>query len=310
MYVALAGGVGGARLAYGLSRAIASDRLLVAVNVGDDFRHFGLAICPDLDTVCYTLGERDDALRGWGRTGETWHFMRAMRELGSEEWFQLGDQDLALHVLRTQALQSGMSLGAFTARICERFAIPCRVIPVSEDPIETFIATAGADLAFQDYFVRQQCKPVATGFQYRGAAAAAAHPALLDALRRPDLEAVILCPSNPWLSIGPMLAIPGLRHALAAASAPVIAVSPIVSGKAIKGPAAKLMGELGLVASSLEVARHYQGLIDGFVIDAQDVESRPSIEALDVRVMVTDTIMSDRDKRIQLARAIVEERWR
>jgi len=305
MFVALAGGVGGARLAYGLSRSLPADKLLVAVNTGDDFRHLGLAISPDLDTVCYTLAEYDDLERGWGRAGETWYFMKTMKALGAPDWFALGDADLALNILRTDMLAGGATLSNVTATIAERLGLAVDIAPITDDPVETIILTAEGPLAFQDYFVRQQCQPVATGFDYLGATEAKASEAVRTALARPDLSGLVLCPSNPWLSIGPMLAIPEVGAALRNRSVPSILVSPIVGGRAIKGPAAKLMAELGLEVSALAVAQHYAGLVDAIVVDQKDAALAPQIEDLGLRVLVTDAIMRDRPDRIRLAGELI-----
>lgn len=305
MIVALAGGVGGARLAYGLSRVLPTAELLVVVNTGDDFEHLGLSISPDLDSVCYTLAELDDMERGWGRAGETWHCMQALAQLTQPDWFKLGDADLALHLTRTRFRAAGMPLGEITRRLCDALGVATRVVPMSDSRIETIVHTVDGALAFQDYFVRHQCRPAVCGFEYRGAAAAPAHPELLQALAHPRLDAVLLCPSNPWLSIAPMLAIDAIAEALRNCAAPVIAVSPIVDGKAVKGPAAKLMAELGLEISVLGIARHYAGIVDTLVIDSADSALAPSIEALGIGVQVTETVMTGRTGRIQLATKIV-----
>jgi LPPG:FO 2-phospho-L-lactate transferase len=310
MYVALAGGVGGARMAYGLSRALSAKDLLVAVNTGDDFRHMGLAISPDLDTVAYTLAELDDQERGWGRSDETWHFMRALAKLGGPAWFQLGDADLALHVTRTRLMAEGRPLGEITRTLNGAMGISCRVVPMTDDAVATIVHSDAGPLEFQDYFVRQRCEPVALGFEYRGAAEARPHAELMQAMASESLDGIILCPSNPWLSIGPMLAMPDLRAALDGASAPVVAVSPIVGGRAVKGPAAKLMAELGVEVSALAVARHYQGLADAFVIDHADAALKGDIEALGMQVLVTETIMRSRADRERLAREILGRPWR
>jgi LPPG:FO 2-phospho-L-lactate transferase len=306
MFVALAGGVGGARLAYGLDRALAPGDLVVAVNTGDDFEHLGLFITPDIDTVCYTLAELDDQERGWGLVGESWNFMTSLKKLGGEGWFQLGDGDLAKHVLRTQMRKDGKSLTAITAHLAAAMGIGSTILPMSDDPVPTIIETVEGRLAFQHYFVREQCRPAVRGFDYAGAAEAKANPDLIAALADPALEGVIICPSNPWLSIGPILAIPAIREALAAVRTPRIVVSPIVGGKAIKGPAAKLMGELGLEVSAHSIARHYAGIVDAIVIDNSDAALAPAIEELGLRVLVTDTIMHQRPDRTRLAETLLK----
>lgn len=306
MYLALAGGVGGAKLAYGLSKVLEPDELAIAVNTGDDFTHLGFAISPDLDTVCYTLAELDDQERGWGRAGETWRFMETLKSLGHPGWFQLGDCDLALHALRTQRLAQGASLSAVTRQVCEAWGVRHRVLPMSDDRVETIVHTKEGALAFQEYFVRRQCHPVVERFEYQGAEHAAVQPALLDWLNAPALKGVIVCPSNPWLSIGPMLAIPDLREALQRAAVPVVAVSPIIAGRAVKGPAAKLMAELGVEVSALSIARHYADFIDVLLIDTSDAPLVGAIEALGVRAVVADTLMQGRSGRVRLARDVLD----
>jgi len=310
MFLALAGGVGGAKLAYGLSKVLEPRQLTIAVNTGDDFSHLGLAISPDLDTVCYTLAELEDQERGWGRAGETWRFMETLKSLGHPGWFQLGDCDLALHVMRTQMLAEGKSLSDVTSHVCEELGILHRVVPMSDDRVETVVHTKEGPLAFQEYFVRDQCQPVVDRFEYRGAGSACAQPGLWDLLTADTLTGVIVCPSNPWLSIGPMLAIAGIREALMQTAAPVIAVSPIIGGRAVKGPAAKLMAELGLEVSALSIARHYADFIDALVIDSSDEPLKGEIESLGVRAVVADTLMLHRRDRVRLASDLLNSEWR
>ena len=304
--VAFSGGVGGAKLALGLSKTLPAEALKIIVNTGDDFEHLGLTICPDLDTLTYTLSGLNNTETGWGRMGETWTFMAALAQLGGETWFQLGDGDLAIHVERSRRLAAGETLSAITADLTTRLGIEFDVIPMSDDSIRTFVKTADGPLAFQHYFVRDQCEPVVTGFEFRGAETAAPAPAALRALSDPDLGAIVICPSNPFISIDPILAIPGLRTAIKSANAPVIAVSPIIGGRAIKGPTAKMMLELGLDQSTVSVARHYQGLIDGFVLDSVDEDARAEIEALGMAVQVTNTLMNSLEDRVSLAANVLE----
>jgi len=301
MILALAGGVGGAKLALGLSHALPPGRLAIVVNTGDDFVHLGLHVSPDLDTVMYTLAGLADCERGWGLAGESWAFMEAVRKLGGEDWFQLGDRDLATHVLRTRALAAGESLSAVTQRLCARLGIAHPVIPMSDDPVRTMIRSGAETLAFQDWFVRLRCGPPADAVVFEGAAAARPSPGLDAALARPDLEAIILCPSNPFVSVAPILALPGVRDRLHGAGAPIVAVSPIVGGAAIKGPAAKMMAEQGLEVSALGIARHYRGLADGLIIDAADAALAPAIEAAGLAVHVCGTVMVTLDDRVRLA---------
>ena len=296
--VAICGGVGGAKLALGLQR-ILGPGLSVVVNTGDDFEHLGLMISPDLDTVLYTLGGLSDEERGWGRAGETWAFMQALTSLGGESWFQLGDRDLALHVERTRRLRSGETLTEIAEAIAGRFGIAAQIRPMSDDPIRTTVVTDQGPLPFQRYFVEHRCQPVVRSLEFEGAAGARPSKAVLAALSDPALRAVVICPSNPYLSIDPILAVPGLAEALAAVAAPVVAVSPIVGGKAVKGPTAKIMDELGVPKTSRSIASHYGGLIDGLVIDEADAVDA---ERLDIPALATKTLMRDIADREALAR--------
>ena len=295
---AICGGVGGAKLALGLLRRLGSD-LSVVVNTGDDFEHLGLMISPDLDTVLYTLGGLSDEERGWGRTGETWAFMQALASLGGETWFQLGDRDLALHVERTRRLRSGETLTEIAETVAERFGIAARILPMSDDPVRTTVVTDQGALPFQRYFVEHRCQPVVRSLQFEGAARARPSKAVLAALSDPALRAVVICPSNPYLSIDPILAVPGLAEALAAVAAPVVAVSPIGGGKAVKGPTAKIMDELGVPRTSRAIAQHYDGLIDGLIIDETDAVDA---EHLGIPALATKTLMRTIADREALAR--------
>jgi LPPG:FO 2-phospho-L-lactate transferase len=302
--VALCGGVGGAKLAHGLSLALAAepDSLSIIVNTGDDFQHLGLSISPDLDSVMYALAGLSDPVKGWGRRDETWRFMTALRELGGESWFQLGDGDLAVHVERSWRLARGASLSEVTAHLCRTLGITARVLPMSDDPVRTRVLTPEGWLDFQDYFVRRQCQPTVREFMFFGADTARAQPDALAALQRADLRAIIICPSNPFVSVEPILAVRGIRTAIQQSKAPVLAVTPIVGGKAIKGPAAKMMTELGLNVSAAGVARRYVGLIDAFVVDQSD----PAPEPLPgVTFVSAATLMSSVDDRLWLARAVL-----
>jgi len=306
MIVALAGGVGGAKLAFGLSRVLTPEQLTVIVNIGDDFEHLGLHVSPDLDTVMYTLAGIANPETGWGLAGESWAFIQAVERLGGPIWFRLGDRDMATHVLRKQALASGQSLSAITTAFCRQLGIDCTVLPASDDPVRTTVRTDTGTLAFQDYFVRLRCEPVVRGFSFDGAERARALPAALAALADPALQAILFCPSNPFVSIDPILAIPGLRPAIAAARVPKIAVSPIIGGAAVKGPAAKMMAELGHDVSALGVARYYRGLIDGLVLDDVDIALAPDVQALGLKVAVRPTLMRSDTDRIALARTVLE----
>ena len=302
--VALCGGVGGAKLAHGLSMALAAepDSLSIIVNTGDDFLHLGLSISPDLDSVMYALAGLSDPVKGWGRRDETWHFMEALGSLGGESWFQLGDGDLAVHVERSWRLAQGATLTAVTAHLCKALGISARILPMSDDPVRTRVLTAQGWMDFQDYFVRHQCQPAVREFMFFGADSAHPQPDALAALERPDLRAIVICPSNPFVSVEPILAVPGIRAAIQQARAPVVAVTPIIGGKAIKGPAAKMLTELGLDVSAAGVARRYVGLIDGFVVDDSD----PAPEPLPgVTFVSAATLMSSVDDRLWLARAVL-----
>jgi LPPG:FO 2-phospho-L-lactate transferase len=300
--VALSGGIGGAKLALGLYRTLPPDSLTVVCNTGDDFEHLGLAISPDLDTVLYTLAGIANPETGWGRAGETWSFMAALAELGGETWFRLGDLDLATHVERTRRLAAGETLSAVSADFASRLGVRAQIVPMSDQPVRTLVETPAGVLPFQRYFVEQRCAPEVRGFEFRGAGEARPSPALAAALAGEALEAVVICPSNPFISIDPILAVPGLREALADCPAPVVAVSPIIGGRAVKGPTAKMMAELGLDASARAVAAHYRGLLDGFVLDAADAAEA---EAIGVPCRVTRTLMTSADDKRALARDVL-----
>lgn len=304
--LALCGGVGGAKLALGLAEVLAPGALMVATNTGDDFDHLGLRICPDIDTVTYTLAGIANPETGWGRAQESGHFMEALAELGGETWFFLGDRDLATHVERTRRLRAGESLSAITAEFCRRLGIRSIVVPMSDDPVRTMVETEAGPLAFQHYFVRARCEPLVRGLRYEGADEARPQRRIMTALSAPGLEAVVLCPSNPFLSLDPILCLPGLRWALKSAAAPKIAVSPIVGGRALKGPAAKIMAELGQAPSALTVAEHYADLLDAFVLDAEDAALRDQVAALGLHVAVANTVMSDLADKTALARMVLD----
>lgn len=303
MIVTLAGGVGGARMAAGLAAALTPGALAVIVNTADDFVHLGLAISPDLDTVMYTLAGLENAGQGWGLRDETWSFMEALERLGGETWFRLGDRDLATHVERTRRLASGETLTEVTRHLCRSLGVGARVLPMTDARVRTFVATDAGELAFQDYFVRRRCEPRMTGVRFEGAAAASPQPACREAIAAADLEAIVIAPSNPYVSVAPILAMAPLAAAIDSRRVPCVAVSPIVGGKAVKGPAAKMMAELGEEVSVLGIARHYLGRIDGLVIDEADRALAPAIEGLGIATHVCDTIMADAAGRKRLAEA-------
>ena len=304
---ALCGGVGGAKLADGLLRTLPPDALGLIVNTGDDFEHLGLHISPDIDTVLYTLSGLANPATGWGRRDETWTFMRALESLGGATWFRLGDGDLALHVERTRRLATGEPLSAIVADVARRLGIAARVLPMSDARLRTRVLSDAGLIDFQDYFVRQQCAPRVHEIRFDAAAHCQPAPGVAELLRRPGLEAIVICPSNPYLSVDPVLAVPGLRELLRSAGVPIVAVSPLIAGAAVKGPTAKIMAELGKPISALEVARHYRGLIDGFVLDQRDAALAGAMASeIGVAVRLCDTLMQSDDDRQRVAQASLD----
>jgi len=301
--VALCGGIGGAKLVLGLSRVLAPEQLTVVVNTGDDFEHLGLHISPDLDTVLYTLGGMADPERGWGRAGETWNFMQALAGLDGENWFHLGDRDLAIHATRTSFLREGGTLSAFTAQAARKLGISVQTVPMSDDAVRTIVQTEEGDLPFQHYFVRRRCEPVVKAIRFEGARSASPAPGVLELLANPAVHAIVICPSNPYLSIDPILSVPGIRDALAKSKAPVIAVSPIIGGQAVKGPTVKIMRELGVSVTTETIVAHYRGLIDALVIDRADTGDAT---CAGLPVLVTRTMMKSLAGRERLARAVLD----
>lgn len=299
--LALCGGVGGAKLAHGLSRILAPEELFVAVNTGDDFEHAGLPVSPDLDTVMYTLAEAADPGRGWGIAGETWRFMAMLAPFKELSWFNLGDKDLATHLRRAQVLRAGLDLDQATRSLCYSFGVRHRIFPMTLERLRTVVVTAQGRLPFQDYFVRLGCRPRARAIEFAGAGQAAPHPLFDSLLTGGGLRAVILCPSNPFLSIDPILALKNARSRLRAVGAPVVAVSPIVGGKALRGPAAKLMEEMNLPVNNLSVAEHYRDFLDGLIIDEADRHETSAIEKLGIRVKPAAAVMRSTQDRIALA---------
>lgn len=300
--VALAGGVGGAKLADGLAQSMDARHLTVVVNTGDDFRHFNLLICPDLDTVCYTLAGLANSNTGWGRANETWSAMETLEMLGAPTWFRLGDRDLGWHLERTRRIAGGQTLGQITADLCHILGIQARVLPMSDDPVATRVYTSEGEMPFQEYFVQHRCQPMVNGFRFDGYENAQPTEGVLDDIRHAEL--VVICPSNPWVSIDPILAVQGISREIA--SKKVIAVSPIIAGKTLKGPAAKMFAELGIQPSASAVAKHYSGILSGFMIDLQDVEQAREIEALGIEVAVENIVMKDRPDRRRLADRVLE----
>ncbi|MEK9721863.1 MAG: 2-phospho-L-lactate transferase [Rhodospirillaceae bacterium] len=301
MILALAGGVGGAKLAHGLARVLDPSGLVIAVNTADDFRHLGLHISPDLDSVMYKLAGLNDEVRGWGQRDETWQFMEMLGRLGGEDWFNLGDRDLAIHMVRTRRLMAGESLTEATAGLCRTLGIEHVIAPMSDDPVATMIETDDGVLPFQHWFVRLRCEPPVCGVSFEGAAEARPSPPVAAALARDDLEAIVLCPSNPFVSIDPVAAVPGIGEALAGRKVPLVAVSPIIGGAAVKGPAADMMAQRGLPVSPVGVARYYDGRIDGLVIDEADAKLAADVEREGVKTLVTATLMKTADDEARLA---------
>lgn len=296
--VVLTGGVGGAKLVLGLASVMSPGRIVAIVNTGDDFRHLGLHISPDLDTLLYTLAGKADPAQGWGREGETWSFMSALRSLGGADWFQLGDGDLALHVLRTNRIAAGERLSQITADFARGWGVGVTMLPMSDDPVATVVATDEGDLPFQNYFVERRCAPAVRAIRFEGAAHAAAGPGVVDAILDPATRAILIAPSNPYLSVDPILAVPEIRAAILKRGAPAVAVSPIVGGQAVKGPTAKLMSELGLPVTPATVADHYRGLIDGMLCDERD-----AVGAIGIPIRSADTLMKTIEDKARVAEA-------
>ena len=300
--IALAGGVGGAKLAHGLAQILEPERLTVVVNTGDDFEHLGLHISPDLDTVMYTLAGLANPETGWGLRDESWNFLDALGQLGGETWFRLGDRDLATHVERSHRLWAGESLTEVTAALCAALGVRMRVLPMTDDIFRTMVQTEGGELEFQEYFVHRRCEPRVTGFRFDGSDSAFATDQVLAALDAADV--IIFCPSNPFVSLDPILSLPGVRERVGRKGA--VAVSPIVGGQAIKGPAAKMFAELGMEVTAASVAAHYAGLLRGFVLDEVDAELKPSIESDTLQALVTNTVMRSDADRARLAREVLD----
>lgn len=313
--IALSGGVGGAKLALGLSHVVDSADLTVLANTADDFEHLGLYISPDVDTVLYTLAGINNTDQGWGLAGESWHCMSMLERLGGETWFRLGDRDLALHLLRTQLLSrsadggsggAGHTLTTVTEVLCRSLAVDVTILPMSNERVATIVQTQQGNMPFQQYFVREQCRPVVTGFHFAGLQQATINPRLIERCAAKPPRCIVLCPSNPYVSLAPVLEIPGMRDFLKRQAVPVVAVSPIVGGSALKGPAAKMMQELNVRPSVLAVANLYRGFVDGLVIDTVDAGYADAITALGITPLVTDAVMRSLDDRVRLARDVLD----
>ena len=307
--IVFSGGVGGAKLALGLSKVLDADDLLVVANTADDFEHCGLSISPDLDTLIYTLAGVNDKERGWGLADESWRTMAALGEIGGETWFRLGDRDIATHLERTRRLSEGDSLTEVSVALCKRFAVPHRIVPMTDDRVRTTVTVANRSddrsqesiLGFQEYFVREQCQPRILDVRFEGVDRARPQPEMLRLLQSPALDAVVMCPSNPFVSIDPILSLPDVRRLLKTSSVPVVAVSPIIDGDGVKGPTAKMMKELGMPVTAAAVARYYSDFLDGYVIHESDSDQRSTIEAFGVAVRCTNTLMRTLEDRIDLA---------
>lgn len=299
--VALAGGVGGAKFAHGLAQILPPEDLTIIVNTGDDFEHLGLYICPDLDTVCYTLAGLANPETGWGRANETWQTISNIEKLGGPGWFHLGDQDLATHIERTRRLKDGQCLSEITMDFCKAWGINHTVIPMSDNPVRTIVDTDQGELAFQEYFVHRRCEPRVKGFRFDGVEKAQPAPGAREAIQSAD--AIVICPSNPWVSIAPILAVPGLRSRMEAKQ--VAAVSPIIGGQAVKGPAAKMFDELGIQPSALAVAEQYRGLVNYYVLDKIDSQLEAHVQRLSMRTLAANTLMNTADDRRRLAEDVL-----
>ncbi len=301
--LALSGGIGGAKLALGLYHVLESGHLTVLANTGDDFEHFGLSISPDIDTLMYTLAEISNQDQGWGRANESWSFMETIIELGGEDWFNLGDKDLATNVLRTSRMRMGKSLGEITKEFCEKLGIHAEILPMSNEPVRTMVKTLEGDVPFQQYFVRDQCSPIVTGFEFDGVDAAQPSHKVVNAIVHSEFDTIIICPSNPFISIDPILSIAGYKEALIKSETPVVGISPIIGSDSVKGPTAKIMRELGMLVSSLSVAKHYKEILDGFIVDTQD---DLTAEDAGIPVYKTNIMMDTFEKKETLARETME----
>lgn len=300
--VALAGGVGGAKLAHGLSHLLPPEALTVIVNTSDDFTHWELCISPDLDTVCYTLAGLANPVTGWGRMDETWQVFESMQSLNAPDWFRLGDRDLATHLARTTRLRQGEPLSRITHEFCQAWGVAHAILPMSDQPVATLVDThEHGELGFQEYFVMHRCSPQVKGFRFQGIETAQPAPGALEAIQAAD--AVVFCPSNPWVSIDPILAVSGLRAAIQTKM--TVAVSPIIGGETVKGPAAKMFAELGITPSALAVAQHYKTLLRGFILDHTDAGLAKQVENLGMATHATQTLMKSVNDRIALAEDVL-----
>ncbi|MDP6822239.1 MAG: 2-phospho-L-lactate transferase [Dehalococcoidia bacterium] len=303
--LALAGGVGGAKLAVGLAEILEPDALTVVVNTGDDETFYGLHVSPDIDTVTYSMAGLANPETGWGFAGDTFNALETLKTLGADAWFGLGDHDLALHLRRSELLRSGMTLSEVTLDLADKMGVQHPIVPMSDQPVRTIIESGDGEMSFQEYFVHRRSEPEVTGLRFDGADSASPSPAFKAALGSAD--AIVFCPSNPFLSVDPILAVPGVRRLVAAALVPVVVVSPIIGGRAVKGPAARIFETLAhKPPSALAVAEHYSGIATHFVMDNEDESSRQAVEALGYQVLVTETLMTTNKHKIDLAAAVCD----
>jgi LPPG:FO 2-phospho-L-lactate transferase len=304
---ALAGGVGASKLLIGLAAVMPSENITVIANTGDDIELLGLRICPDLDTITYTLGGVINETTGWGIRDDSFHWLESIARYRGPSWFRLGDRDLATHVYRTEQLRQGCSLTEVTNDIRRSFGVAANILPMTDSYVPTRVDTDEGEMHFQEYFVRRRCEPRVRGLRFEGIEESRPSPGVLEAIR--DADAVVICPSNPFISIGPILAVPGIREALISTNAHVVAVTPIIAGRALKGPAADMLRELGHEVSAAAVATMYRDFCDAFVLDREDAASASQIETLGMEVVVTNTIMRSAEDKQRLAQAIVDYLW-
>ena len=305
----ITGGIGGAKLSVGFSKIYESDLLSFVVNTGDDFDYMGLRICPDIDTLLYSLSDQADQKRGWGLFDETWNCLDSLKKFGCETWFNLGDKDLATHIYRNYLMMRGHSLSDITLDIAKQFSINSLIMPMSNELLQTVLHTDEGSLDFQDYFVRRRCMPVVRSVSFANVESARPSAVLLDYFAKTPPEVIVLCPSNPFLSIDPILNVPGLTQLILDSGAPVLAISPIVNGDSLKGPTAKILTELGMSVCAVQIAKYYQenypGLISTFVIDNSDIGLTNRIQDLGLNVFVTHTIMNLEREKVELAESLL-----
>jgi|TARA_B110000438_G_C15742910_1_gene619323 LPPG:FO 2-phospho-L-lactate transferase len=301
-YLLLCGGVGGAKLALGFSKILPESNFTIVVNTGDDFTHFNLKICPDLDTVMYTLSNESDLSKGWGRANESWEMLSALKNLGGETWFQLGDKDLATHIIRTQLISNGSSLSEATQELASRFGLKTNILPMTDDLVETYIQTQNRLLSFQEYFVKFQCEPSVTNFVFKGLDKAKFNPLI----KLDNFDEIIICPSNPFVSISPIIQLEPLNEYLQSHPERVNVVSPIVNSKSLKGPTSKMMKELGMDTSVLTIAKYYSKYAQTLFIDASDHQEEKLIKNMGYKVSLADLVMNNLDSKINLAQSVID----